>query len=189
MKLKRDFLLILGLVFLTSANTYGIYSIHSSPNGCKQDYIEIKNKEEKSPFVANLMHENNGLSAARYTINMQNLDSANRNTEIEIRAKVISEEASSDARDLANNEIEIYFLVNGMIIDTITDFGEGSYDRQGSVFYVASSIAEKSYQVRVIDNNTLSIAKTVFFDGNENVQWVRTYKSNWILTKCDGDCP
>ena len=119
--------------------------------------------------------------------NIQKLDSAFLVSEIEIRSKVISEEPSSDARGLANNEIEIYFLVNGMIICTITDFGEGFSGSQGSKFYVSSSIAEKKYEAKFLDNNVI-ITKTIFFDGNENIQWIRTYKSNWILTNCDGDC-
>ena len=186
--LRRKFFLIICLLLFTSVNTFAIHSTPSSLNRFEKEYIQTYFKEGKISLVADYMSVNKGLSTATIcAINIQKLDSAFLVSEIEIRSKVISEEPSSDARGWANNEIEIYFLVNGMIICTITDFGEGFSHSQGSIFYVSSSIAEKKYEAKFLDNNVI-ITKTIFFDGNENIQWIRTYKSNWILTNCEGDC-
>ena len=182
MNSKRNFLIIVGLVCLITPDTFGGISIQCI------NHIEKNNDESKLTLEINLSEENEGLTKATYARTIQTQDSTYLIPQIEIRYKVINKLPPSDARNIANDEIEISFLVNGVILEKIIDFGEMSYDREGFTCFVYSSIAEKSYEVQVIDNDTLSITKTVFFDGEASIQWIKTYKRFWTLAECDGDC-
>lgn len=182
MNSKRNFLIIVGLVCLITPDTFGGNSIQHN------NHIEKNNDESKLTLETNLSEDNEGLTRVMCAPTIQNLDSTYLIPQIEIRYKVINNVTPSDARNIANDEIEISFLVNGVILEKIIDFGEVYYDREGLTCFVYSSIAEKSYKVQVIDNDTLSITKTVFFDGEASIQWIKTYQSFWTLAECDGDC-
>ena len=182
MNSKRNYLIIAGLVCLITPDTFGRNNIQ------RINHIEKNNDESKLTLEINLSEENEGLTRVMYARTIQSPDSTHLIPQIEIRYKRINNLTPSDARNIANDEIEISFFVNGVILEKIIDFGEVSYDREGFTCFVYSSIAEKSYKVQVIDNDTLSITKTVFFDGEASIQWIKTFKSYWTLADCEGDC-
>ena len=115
-------------------------------------------------------------------------DSTNSEFQVKVKSKIISRVSSQDARGNSNNQIEVSIIINGCLVATFEDIGDMDFDDSTNKIFIDSSISSKVYTIEALDSNTIIITKKLWFEGVENRIWTRTYKSQWILTGCQGEC-
>jgi len=92
----------------------------------------------------------------------------------------------------------VFLLIEGKTIDTYFDYGTGTVfsDGTGCDAYLNGDFSEKQYNLKMLNDNTISVSKTIMVKGeNEpeiNAVWTKTYNrniiGNWVLSKCIGKC-
>jgi hypothetical protein len=106
--------------------------------------------------------------------------------------KVTESISSQDERNQSNDEVEISVYIGEVKVDKFNDFGSVDYNEDKTVLYVFSEISEKTYTLEWANESQVQVKKTVFFDGEERLDWTKSYvvesNNKWKCSKCQGNC-